>query len=432
MVQITNTRRHNYSFSFLHSCQRRFLMRVCVITMVMIIILPISVTVFSTWQVFTSSSNPAVVFRDESGIESVELETHKTNINRNNDVVVSPENLPVRTRNLDSTNMDDWCDASSQLETRTKSLWQALDSTTAKYHSNNTKVSGGLFLYPRQTNLIAKVMKDLISLHHEHYQSRPFQVCETGFGSGHSTAFFLSQSEDVQIVTFDKFDRPYQIPIVELLKQEFPDRIQHVAGNSCKTVPRHFEKSNQQYHRQELSSPSFQRCDLLHGSSLCKSDNIDLVQHASCGTILTSTAMHSITDKDVYFGPYAQWRKLRDDRCISDIVCFEEEEKRLEKSFFFAKKDEVMSHKFCFAVVTGFCRADTGSSIGVDGRMGGIESKSGDREKVLKQEKVENESTAFTHNASSDSHVHECEKEKLAAKDILNKLCLTLRIEVPA
>ena len=452
MVQITNTntstRRPQYPSSFLHSCRSRSLMRGCVITMMMMVmVLATSVAVLSWRQFLTSASTriPALVLRDGNGYESVELKTKThdtdtdTSINRNADadydadVVVSPKNLNVRTSNLGSASVDDddWCDVdvsvSSQAETaaetetrhhrhRHRKLWQAIDNTTAKYLSKNTKVSGGLFLYPRQANLFAKVMEDLISLHHQkqkhnhdhkHDQNRPFQVCETGFGSGHSTAFFLSQSEDAQIVTFDKFDRPYQIPVVELLQQEFPDRIQHVAGNSCETLPQFFKESesdiesNQQQHQQKLkhrtriSLPSFQRCDLLHGSSLCKSDNIDLVQHAPCGTILTSTAMHSITDKDVYFGPNAQWRKLRDDQCISDIVCFQEEEKRLDQSFIFAKKGESMAHKFCLAVVTGFCSRPP--------------------------------------HRRQPGDLYECEKQKMAAaKDILNKLCKTLQIEVPA
>merc|ERR1712129_181914 len=75
------------------------------------------------------------------------------------------------------------------------------------------------------------------------------------------------------------------------------------------------------------------------------------------GVILTSTAMDSLTDRAVYFGRNAQWRKLRDKQCISDITCFKEEPRPLDRTYIFSrgKSAGLFSHKFCFAYDTGLC-----------------------------------------------------------------------------
>ena len=100
---------------------------------------------------------------------------------------------------------------------------------------------------------------------------------------------------------------------------------------------------------------------------MCRTDHIDLVTHAApCGTILTSTAMDSVGDKSVYFGPKAQWRTLRDRGCIDPktIRCFTEEPHVLESKYVFAKKDTKMRHEFCVAVVTGKCYKGNGDGSG--------------------------------------------------------------------
>jgi len=297
------------------------------------------------------------------------------------------------------------------IKTNVAAVWRQIDDTTAQYASSNAKISGGLFLYPRQADLLATLISDLSHVKKNkdvniqtsssyRQQQQPFQVCETGFGSGHSTAFFLSQSPNVHIVTFDKFDRPYQIPVVRRLETIFPNRITHVKGNSCRTVPKFFSKRDKEKHTSRnntLDGPAGNGdCDILHGSSFCKSDNIDLVHHAvtKCATVLTSTAMHSLSDKEVYFGPNAQWRKLRQDGCISDITCFKEDPRTLDRSFIFAQSDQVITHQFCFAMVTGMC-TDT------------LKGKSDDAR---------------------------CEKKKTAVRDILNNLGRLYdidRVEVP-
>ena len=72
--------------------------------------------------------------------------------------------------------------------------------------------------------------------------------------------------------------------------------------------------------------------------------------------------MNSLRDKDVYFGPKAQWRALVDKGCIENISCFQEQESTLANNFVFAKNNSKISHQFCFAVNTGKCILDTEKS----------------------------------------------------------------------
>ena len=249
-----------------------------------------------------------------------------------------------------------------------QTLWKSIDEITSSAEYKKSKVSGGIFLYPRQTTMITNLLQHQLSIHGnkqrqsdkgdsrwEEYSSPrndTFRLCETGFGARHSTALFLhtlrstTPTQDFEILTFDKFDRPYQKPVLDFLKKNTsPGKLVHIKGNSCKTVPATLEQDHN----------NFSECDFLHGSSLCPTDNIDLVRHAKCGAIVTSTAMHSLSDKDVYFGPKAQWRKLREQRCIDNITCFGEEKRVLKKSFVFANKNDLIAHEFCFARVTGSC-----------------------------------------------------------------------------
>mmetsp|Transcript_27038 Transcript_27038/g.41413 ORF Transcript_27038/g.41413 Transcript_27038/m.41413 type:complete len:276 (-) Transcript_27038:249-1076(-) len=239
--------------------------------------------------------------------------------------------------------------------------------------------------------------------------NRPFQICETGFGAGHSAALFLSSFDnddvkmDVRVVTFDKFDRPYQLPIVKKLQQKFEGRLTYIQGNSCKTVPAYLEKKQEHRNgsgrtRDETDGNNvnddtfdFAGCDFLHGSSLCPTDNIDLVRHAKCGTILTSTAMHSLSDTAVYFGPNAQWRKLREDRCIADITCFRENPLELDPdhSYIFAKNMKIIAHEFCFARVTGVCHYSRDG-----GRAGGGRRRHGDATDLLDDDECADHSTS--------------------------------------
>jgi len=148
------------------------------------------------------------------------------------------------------------------------------------------------------------------------------------------------------VISFDKFDRPYQPAVVAQIRKQYgEDRLHIVKGDSCKTVPSYLQKVD------------FPGCDFLHASSLCKSDNIDLINHSDCGTILSTTAMNSLSDRSVYFGPDAQWRKLQKSDCITNITCFTDQVITLNRKFVFSSTDGIkkIAHKFCFAVNTGLC-----------------------------------------------------------------------------
>jgi len=231
------------------------------------------------------------------------------------------------------------------LESDKNDTWDEINTIIDTFP--NSDVSGGIFLYPRQQLFLVHLIETQLLLKARKGDQSPFRICETGFGGGHSASLFLSIDDSVQVISFDKFDRPYHSQIIEQIKGQFGEsRLHIVKGDSCQTVPQYLQQTD------------FPGCDFLHGSSLCQYDNIDLIQYSSCGTILTSTAMPSLSDFHVYFGPKAQWRRLRQDECITDITCFTDQSAILDRRYVFnlAKKSQSHApHQFCFAVNTGFC-----------------------------------------------------------------------------
>ena len=223
-------------------------------------------------------------------------------------------------------------------------VWQLINNITSLFPGAD--VSGGIFLYPRQAMLLVYLVQREVasraSIGNGPEKLKPFRVCETGFGSGHSAALFLSSAPNIELVSFDKFDRPYQTATFSALRSLYGKRLTRVVGDSCKTV-KEYKK----------------HCDFLHGSSLCKTDNIDLIAKSTSGVSLTSTAMSSLTDKSVYFGEGAQWATLQKGGCIEDIVCFGEEKRKLSADLHLAKgREQTISHQFCFARSTGKCASD--------------------------------------------------------------------------
>jgi len=226
-----------------------------------------------------------------------------------------------------------------------RSQWCAIDELVGSFPSS--KVSGGIFLYPRQSRLLFTIVRLQSEMVHER-ENRSFTVCETGFGAGHSAALFLSSTNHTNVHTFDLFDRPYQLPALQHLKSNYEGRIIHHVGSSCNSVPKYLTAA-------QLSNSDTVQCDFLHGSSLCRTDNIDLVENSPCGVILTSTAMNSLSDNAVYFGPQGQWTQLQARGCIRDITCFAEEERALDRGFVFNRNGAPIAHKFCMAITTGKC-----------------------------------------------------------------------------
>lgn len=246
--------------------------------------------------------------------------------------------------------------SNSPVKDSIQQLWKMIDTQVSLHPS--ARVSGGIFLYPRQTSLLISLV-ELLAEVTQAKEGRSLTLCETGFGAGHSAAMFLEASPSISVYSFDKFDRPYQEEIASKLETFYPGRMKHVKGDSCLTVPDNLAPGG--------DTGSGVRCDVLHGSSLCKTDNIDLVERSPCGVLLTTTAMNSLTDDVVYFGPNGQWTNLKSRNCITDVTCFSEEERVLGKDYIFNKNGATISHKFCIAVTTGNCQRHTarGKAIGL-------------------------------------------------------------------
>lgn len=247
-----------------------------------------------------------------------------------------------------------------------KESWNMIDKTLHDRYPSH-RVSGGIFLYPRQASLLTTLLQEISS----HKNGRPVTVCETGFGAGHSMVLFADaavtanvkelqaskkqQSEHgpIQILSFDKYDRPYQLDLWHMLNATMttmmnlpPHSFRYIRGNSCRTVPTTLSE--------ELGDKNH-TCDVLHGSSLCPTDNVDLVEHSPCGSLLTSTAMGNLEDPAVYFGPKAQWRTLRDRGCITQPICFQEAPLQLKQNYVFGGEGQSFTSVFCIAIVTGIC-----------------------------------------------------------------------------
>lgn len=81
--------------------------------------------------------------------------------------------------------------------------WQLIDNITSLYPGSD--ISGGIFLYKRQTILLTYlVQREIASRAAEKRDAggslEPFRVCETGYGAGHSAALFLSAAPNVEVV----------------------------------------------------------------------------------------------------------------------------------------------------------------------------------------------------------------------------------------
>ena len=145
--------------------------------------------------------------------------------------------------------------------------WRLIHNITSLYPGSD--VSGGLFLYPRQTILLTYlVQREIASRAAKNTASEnlePFRICETGFGSGHSAALFLSSAPNVEVVSFDKYDRPYQSASFSALQGYFGHRLTRVVGDSCDTV-KTYKKG----------------CHFLHGSSREYNFSLILLCFALC------------------------------------------------------------------------------------------------------------------------------------------------------
>jgi len=268
--------------------------------------------------------------------------------------------------------------------TRLKSiLWPELDLYIQSILSNSKASSrahrsGGIFLYERQAHILLAITIRLLQWQDS---EKRLMVCETGFGAGHSAILWLTAGTGVvldnttmEVVSFDSFDRVYQEQAIIWIEEHLIDtpidsvrgnmmELTSIKGNSCDTVPQFFM----------VNKKVKGLCDIIHGSSLCPSDNIDLVVFgATCGTVLTTTSMDSLHSA-VYFGGKStertsspllfspsddgQWQWLLRNGCIADVNCYDEASFILEHDFVFDKKGTVHSAKFCIGLVTSGCQS---------------------------------------------------------------------------
>jgi len=199
-----------------------------------------------------------------------------------------------------------WKNALQDFKLLRETVWPYLDQLvrttlqsecTAYAAPSRRWVSGGIFLQHRLTEILLALTEML--LEEDNLKTSRFTACETGFGAGHGIALYwaaasraLKRDRSLEVVSFDFYSRVYQPITLNWLSMALYNtsskKLISVKGNTCNTVPEYFN----------LNSV----CGILHGSSLCPSDNIDLVLFAAgCGTLLTSTAMYSLESTYVYF-----------------------------------------------------------------------------------------------------------------------------------
>lgn len=219
--------------------------------------------------------------------------------------------------------------------------WDWIGNTLqTKYPKDH--ISEGIFLYDRQAVVLGQLVRHISDL-----IDRKITICETGFGSGHSLSLFLnSVGQNAHLISFDKFERPHQLPIWEHLNETYSQnhRLEYVVGDPCQTIPQYLSSSK--------GDPGKIQCDVLYGSGSCPSDNIELVKNSPCGAVLTSKAVPK-DNKSVYFGPKRQWTILRDRGCITNPICFKEDTLDAEKGRAVVKKNKSI---FCLAITTGKCQ----------------------------------------------------------------------------
>jgi hypothetical protein len=269
-----------------------------------------------------------------------------------------------------------WEEVESDFFQLHQSIWPKLDylvKTSLSHHppSLYTRVSGGIFHDRLQTHVLIGLIRALFKLDGRATTS-PIRVCETGFGAGHSIAMWgtaaksaFEGNHSLEVLSFDFFIRVYQQDSINFLREELyntsGNTLITIRGNTCNTVPKLFGVSD--------PAKAKSRCELLNGSSVCPSDNIDLVLlAASCGTIITSTAMDSLNNSTVYFlnrgkenlkifnpETQGQWRWLLRNGCIADVRCFKDKPFKLQQDYVYAEAGTLHSQKFCVGLVTAGC-----------------------------------------------------------------------------
>lgn len=186
---------------------------------------------------------------------------------------------------------------------------------------------------PGQVAILTSIVSDLSDAILK-AENRSFNVCQTGYGQGHSAAMFLEASPNVNLQLMARLNLTTQTSLLYSLQttKDYQNRIKHKKCDSC-------------LYMLELERKNGIQCDFLHGLSASSKGYaetiVDMVKKAPCGVILSSVASRSLRDSNVYFGAKNQWAKLRADECIEDIHCFAD--------------SADPGKRFCMAVTTGKC-----------------------------------------------------------------------------
>lgn len=206
----------------------------------------LSVYLFSTFLLYHRSNNNSAI-RDN-----------------NNDELISHSSLSFISLHVDP---DHVCEKSNNLSsTEVFCHWKYI---------NETSVSGG-----GGAAILTCLIQSIHSTRLKDHRST-INICKTISLFQEAAIGFPSS-----VISLDKFNQPYQLPIYRHFNETFSicncsklqDRVNPYPiyeksdlgiGDSSKTVPNYLSSS---------SSSSFQ-CDILHGSSLCPTDNIDLVEN---------------------------------------------------------------------------------------------------------------------------------------------------------
>jgi len=267
-----------------------------------------------------------------------------------------------------------WKNASYDFKILRSIIWPFLDQfvetilqseSPGNSEISQREVSGGIFLNPRLSTILIALTQVLLVK--DNLKTSRVKVCETGFGAGHGIALYsaaatraLTGSRVLDVVSFDFYDRIYQPTTLNWLSMALYNtsnkELISVKGNTCETVPEFFNSQSV--------------CGIVHGSSLCPSDNIDLVLFAAgCGTILTTSAMNHLWHTHVYFRNFTakddpltflpkengQWLWLLRNGCIAEVRCYYDKPFELQGDLGFAISGTSHYQSFCIGLVTAEC-----------------------------------------------------------------------------
>merc|ERR1712008_42938 len=108
-------------------------------------------------------------------------------------------------------------------------------------------ISGGIFLYLEQANHLLKLLSEQLKIWEKTMTggvsgaAKRFRVCETGYGSGHSAAMWLSYDPRISVTSFDYFNKPHQKKTLDFLHKKFgKERLEAKKGDTCASTEEAF------------------------------------------------------------------------------------------------------------------------------------------------------------------------------------------------